>query len=379
MRHWSKMSNQHHYLQDLLFKAENSVSLSRQNITDLLNIDDPQQTLMLFETAGKIRRRYFGKRVFLYGFLYTSTYCRNDCSFCFFRSSNPDSTRYRKAKPDILSAAKRLAKSGVHLIDLTMGEDPLLFNDRGDGFEQLLDLVVSLKQTTGLPVMISPGVMTTTQLKMLARAGASWYACYQETHNRQLFAELRPKQNFDPRMAAKINAHSNGLLIEEGLLCGVGETLDDMVHSLTAMKDLQADQIRAMTFIPQPGTPMAANAPVGAHRETILTAVMRLVFPDIMIPASLDVDGIDGLKRRLNAGANVVTSIVPPGAGLAGVARPSLGIEDSKRTVSAVTKVLAACGLETATQEEYNHWIAGRQRVIGQNNVRRHNPKQDIA
>ncbi len=352
----------HHHLQDILFKAENSAGLSRRNIIDLLNLEDPQQTRMLFESARKMRRRYFGKRIFLYGFLYTSTYCRNDCSFCFFRSSNPDSTRYRKAKPDILSAAKRLSESGVHLIDLTMGEDPAIFNDGGDGFEQLVDLVVTLKKTTGLPVMISPGVMTAAQLKMLEQAGVSWYACYQETHTRRLFAQLRPQQNFDTRMASKNNAHSNGLLIEEGLLCGVGETLDDIAHSLTVMKDLQADQIRAMTFIPQPGTPMAAISPVGAHRETILTAVMRLVFPHLLIPASLDVDGIDGLKRRLDAGANIVTSIVPPGAGLAGVARQSLDIEDGRRTVSEVTRVLATCGLEAGTQAEYGHWIAKRRK-----------------
>ena len=138
-----------------------------------------------------------------------------------------------------------------------MGEDPVLFNATGDGFEQLLDLVVSLRKTTGLPVMVSPGVMSSIQLERLAEAGASWYACYQETHNRRLFEELRPQQNFDIRMTAKINAHSNGLLIEEGLLCGVDETLDDIAHSLMAMKKLRADQIRSMTFIPQPGTPMA--------------------------------------------------------------------------------------------------------------------------
>jgi len=319
---------------------------------------------MLFKTARKIRERHFHKRIFLYGFLYTSTYCRNDCSFCFFRRSNPDSTRYRKDKSDILSAAMRLAESGVHLIDLTMGEDPVLFNATGDGFEQLLDLVVSLRKTTGLPVMVSPGVMSHIQLEMLAGAGASWYACYQETHNRRLFETLRPEQNFDTRMTAKINAHSKGLLIEEGLLCGVDETLDDISHSLMAMEELHADQIRSMTFIPQPGTPMAGSSPRGSHRETILTAVMRILFPDILIPASLDVDGIDGLKRRLDAGANVITSIVPPGAGLAGVARHSLGIEDGSRTVRAVSSVLAACGLEIATQEEYGHWITNRQKHI---------------
>jgi len=354
----------HKHLQDILLKAGESVSPSRQSIIDLLNIESPQQIQMLFKTARKIRERHFHKRIFLYGFLYTSTYCRNDCSFCFFRRSNPDSTRYRKDKSDILSAAMRLAESGVHLIDLTMGEDPVLFNATGDGFEQLLDLVVSLRKTTGLPVMVSPGVMSHIQLEMLAGAGASWYACYQETHNRRLFETLRPEQNFDTRMTAKINAHSKGLLIEEGLLCGVDETLDDISHSLMAMEELHADQIRSMTFIPQPGTPMAGSSPRGSHRETILTAVMRILFPDILIPASLDVDGIDGLKRRLDAGANVITSIVPPGAGLAGVARHSLGIEDGSRTVRAVSSVLAACGLEIATQEEYGHWITNRQKHI---------------
>ena len=358
------MSYPYHHLQDILGKAENGTPLSGQDIIDLLSLEDSQQTPMLFECARKVRQRHFGRRIFLYGFLYTSTYCRNDCSFCFFRSSNPESTRYRKTKPDILAGAQRLAESGVHLIDLTMGEDPALFDAGGDSFEQLLDLVGSLKKATGLPVMISPGVMSSTQLKRLGTAGASWYACYQETHNRHLFAQLRPGQDFDRRMTAKTDAHSNGLLIEEGLLCGVGETVGDLAHSLTAMRLLRADQIRAMTFIPQPGTPMAANPPVDSCRETILTAVMRLVFPGMLIPASLDVEGIDGLRRRLDAGANVVTSIVPPGAGLAGVANHSLDIEDGRRTVGEVAGVLTACGLEAGTQSGYGQWIAGRQHAL---------------
>ena len=354
------MTYPYHHLQATLLKAQEGATLSSRNIIDLLSIEDRQETRMLFETARNVRRHHFGNRIFLYGFLYTSTYCRNDCSFCFFRSSNTDSTRYRKSKPDILSAARRLAASGVHLIDLTMGEDPLLFNDRGKGFEQFLDLVVSLKKDTGLPLMISAGVMTAPQLKLLAKAGVSWYACYQETHSRRLFAKLRPGQSFDVRMASKRNAHSHGLLIEEGLLCGVNETLEDLAHSLAAMRELGADQIRAMTFIPQPGTPMSTLTPQGPHRETILIAVMRLLFPDILIPASLDLESIHGLRERLNAGANVVTSIVPPGEGLAGVARQSLGIEDGQRTVRAVAGILTDCGLKIAGREEYGNWMAGR-------------------
>jgi methylornithine synthase len=161
-------------------------------------------------------------------------------------------------------------------------------------------------------------------------------------------------------MRAKFEAHSQGLLIEEGVLCGVGERYKDLVHSLMAMQTLRVDQIRAMTFIPQQGTPMAARFSVGAYREILLIAMMRLMFPEALIPASLDVDGIHGLKQRLDAGANVVTSIVPPGSGLAGVARPSLDIEEGKRTVSKVDKVLNACRLQAATLKEYEDWIDKR-------------------
>ena len=41
-------------------------------------------------------RRHSGDAVFLYGFVYFSTYCRNECAFCFYRADNDESPRYRK-------------------------------------------------------------------------------------------------------------------------------------------------------------------------------------------------------------------------------------------------------------------------------------------
>ena len=63
---------------------------------------------------------------------------------------------------------------------------------------------------------------------------------------------------------------------------------------------------------------------------------MRLAMPDRLIPASLDVDGIAGLEPRIAAGANVVTSIVPPDIGLAGVSQSELDIDDGLRTAPEV-------------------------------------------
>ncbi len=365
------MKKNRNRLEDILSKALQEEQLSSEDIVFLLDLKKVEQIDTLFTAAKSLRRKFFGNTIFTYGFIYASTYCRNDCRFCFFRRSNSDSQRYRKAKPEIITTARRLADSGVHLIDLTMGEDPALFNSAGKGFDRLVDLAAAVARETGLPIMVSPGVIPEDLLRRLTESGVTWYACYQETHNRKLFQQLRPGQRYDIRLQTKKNAHRLNLLIEEGLLCGVGETSRDIAQSIKAMQALDADQIRVMNFVPQPGTPMESQTPADPLREMLISAVLRLVFPNRLIPASLDVDGIDGLKQRLDAGANVVTSIVQPGEGLAGVAQHALDIEDGKRTQASVLKVLKACGLRTATHEEYHNWIKSRQAAIGKHDSRR--------
>lgn len=357
-------------LESILNKAQRRMILSSDDIRYLLRLENAEEVNLVFEFARKVRQRCFGDGIFLYGFIYTSTYCRNDCYFCFYRRSNQASTRYRKTKAEILAAAKDLQNSGVNLIDLTMGEDPLIFQNNDAGFNNLVDLVAEVHHTTHLPVMISPGVMTRRQLLILSEAGAVWYACYQETHSRDLFKKLRPQQSYDQRMRSKKEARQQNLLIEEGLLCGAGETINHLAHSLEVMRQQNFDQVRIMTFVPQNGTPMANRPRAKDNREVLLIAIMRIIFPDSLIPASMDVHGVDGLKRRLDAGANVITSIVPPGADLAGVANPSKGIEDGFRTVRAATRILESCNLKKATQSAYVDWVRNRKKLLNQNKPR---------
>ena len=93
-----------------------------------------------------------------------------------------------------------------------------------------------------------------------------------------------------------------------------------------------------MTFVPQRGTPLAQRTPAGRLGELVTIATMRLTMPDRLIPASLDVDGIAGLESRIAAGANVVTSLVPPDTGLAGVSQSELDIDEGLRTAPVVTR-----------------------------------------
>ncbi|MCR4892185.1 MAG: methylornithine synthase PylB [Lachnospiraceae bacterium] len=310
----------------------------------------------IFETARSLRDKYFGNKVFLYGFVYFSTYCRNNCSFCYYRRENGKPPRYRKSKEEIVATAVKLRDSGVHLIDLTTGEDPYYVHKP----ERFAEIVKEVKEATGLPVMVSPGVFPDDGIQLLARAGADWYALYQETHSRDLYERLRLNQSYERRMEAKAYAGSLGMLVEEGLLTGIGDRNEDRIHSFRQMREIKASQVRVMTYVPQEGAPLKGEGLQGFDRELITIALLRLLFPDALIPASLDVEGIAGLEKRLQAGANVVTSIIPPKDGYAGVANSVRDVDEGYRTVEGIQDTLKACGLVNARQEDYGEWVGNR-------------------
>lgn len=209
------------HLEEILSKAVDLQPLEGDDILFLLSLRKNEHIQKLLHTSRKLRQRFFGDNIFLYGFIYFTTFCRNDCSFCRYRRSNTTLPRYRKSSAEIVEAASMMVKAGVHLIDLTMGESPTFFHPEPDGFEQLYTIIRAVKQGNGTAVMVSPGVVPDGVLADLAAAGADWYACYQETHNRELFSSLRLGQDFDRRMRIKHRAKKNGLLVEEGILTGV--------------------------------------------------------------------------------------------------------------------------------------------------------------
>ena len=113
-----------------------------------------------------------------------------------------------------------------------------------------------------------------------------------------------------------------------------------------------------MTFVPQSGTPMVHFRPENSIPELIAIAVMRLVLQDRLIPASLDIEGIDGASRRIFAGANVITSIIPPERGLAGVAQHHLDIDTGSRSVARIEELLDKMGSKVASLGSYRSFLS---------------------
>ncbi len=335
-------------------KAEREGKLSVDEIFELMSATDREDLDTLFAAARRVRDKEFGKKIFTYGFVYFSTYCKNNCTFCYYRTSNSGIDRYRKSKEEIVQLSASLQDAGINLSDLTMGEDPLMYKD---GYKNLLDIISAVHDEVGINIMASPGALPHDMFTKVRDAGADWYACYQETYNRELFNSLRLNQSYDDRRNQKIWAMEAGLLAEDGMMIGLGESVRDRAETIAEMSSLGCGQVRAMTFVPQAGTPMQDFTPYDSTEELKAIAIMRLLNPDKLIPCSLDVEGIAGLKTRINAGANVVTSIVPPSKHLAGVAQHELDIENGNRSVEHVFEMLEDMGHHHASSAEYRSFL----------------------
>jgi dinuclear metal center YbgI/SA1388 family protein len=107
------------------------------------------------------------------------------------------------------------------------------------------------------------------------------------------------------------------------------------------------------TFLPQEGTPLEDFKDKSSLSELKIISVLRLMFPKRLIPASLDLEGIDGMVHRLNAGANIVTSILPPDSRLEGVANYDRDLKDRDRDIKSVIRRLETMGMEPARQVEF--------------------------
>ena len=316
----------------------------------VLSFNDPDFNNALYRVASRVRDREFGNKIFMYGFVYFSTYCKNECAFCYYRRTN-EIERYRKNKEEVLEISSGLEKAGINLVDLTMGEDPKLY---ADDYKGIVDIVKSVRDTVDTGIMVSPGAVSKETMPRLRAAGGDILAVYQETCNRELFARMRLKQDYDFRMNQRIWAREAGMLTEDGMLVGIGDTPRDRAEHIKIMGDMKCSQVRAMTFIPQKGTPLQNIAqPVDYTDELKAIAVMRLAYPDVLIPASLDVEGTAGLKSRVAAGASVITSIVPPDIGLAGVAQPEFDINDGHRSIDYVRNLAESLGRREATMKEF--------------------------
>jgi 2-iminoacetate synthase len=156
--------------------------------------------------AHALTLQNFGRTMRLFAPLYLSNECINNCRYCGFSRDNRI-LRVTLALEQVQAEARHLAQEGFRQILLVAGEHPKFVSQN-----YLADCVRALARDFS-SISIEVGPMETADYIPIVEAGAEGLVVYQETYNREIYAEMHtsgPKRNFNWRLDCAERGYAAG-------------------------------------------------------------------------------------------------------------------------------------------------------------------------
>jgi 7,8-didemethyl-8-hydroxy-5-deazariboflavin synthase CofG subunit len=275
--------------------------------------------------AARAATEHFKPGVITYSrkvFLPLTNLCRDYCGYCTFRRDPGEPGAHTMTPDEVLTVARAGEKLGCTEALFSLGDKPeLLFPEMRDtlrhlGYkstlhylEAMCDLV--LRETSLLPHP-NPGLLSAEWIARLAAVSPSM-GLMLETVNSALLAPGAAHDNAPDKVPAKRlrtieEAGKQRVPFTTGLLIGIGETLEDRVDTLLAIRHLHdryghIQEVIVQNFRSKPTIPMA-NFPEPSQGEMLRTvAVARLLMPNVNIQAPPNLNA-PYYEELLDAGIN---------------------------------------------------------------------------
>lgn len=295
----------------LLDRLEREQSLSLEEYRTLLENRTPQITDYLVQKALTARERVYGKDVYVRGLIEISNICPNNCLYCGIRRDNTNCSRYRLTEDDILACCAEGYALGFRTFVLQGGEDPYYTDER------LCTLLTSIKRAyPDCAVTLSLGERSYESYKALYEAGADRYLLRHETADRALYEKLHPEEmSFDNRMQCLQNLKKIGYQVGCGFMVEAPyQSAEHLAKDLKFIEAFKPAMCGIGPYITHKATPLA-DKPSGSLETTLfLLALLRLIQPNLLLPATTALGTIHPRGRELGilAGANVVMPNLSP-------------------------------------------------------------------
>jgi biotin synthase len=293
----------------ILRKAVDTHNLAEEEIFALLSAGNTNDSNSLFKAADDVRKKYIGDEVELRGLVEFSNYCFQNCLYCGLRRDNEKTERYRLSIDEILKTAQNAKKLGYKTLVLQSGEDTYYtVGIMAEIIKQLKNLDFALT--------LSIGEKSFEEYKIYRQAGADRYLLRIETTDKELYENLDPQMSFENRLRCLRDLQKLGYEVGSGILVGLpGQTLQSIAKDILFLKNFPVDMAGIGPFIANPDTPLAEQGGNYFNLSLKVMAVMRLLMPDINIPATTAMESLNPRGRliALESGANVVMPNVTEG------------------------------------------------------------------
>jgi len=261
----------------LLRRFENLISAKSD--ADLENLAQESRSLTL---------QNFGRTMRLFAPLYLSNECINNCRYCGFSRDNPI-LRVTLGVDQVVAEGRHLARAGFRQVLLVAGEHPKFVSQT-----YLADCVRALAPDFS-SISIEVGPMETADYIPIVEAGAEGLVVYQETYDREIYAELHtsgPKRDFNWRLdCAERGYDADFRRIGIGALFGLARWQEEAVCLAAHVEYLLKRCWQAQITVSLPRLRPAAGefqAPFSmVDRELAqLICAFRITFPQVGIVLS---------------------------------------------------------------------------------------------
>lgn len=265
----------------------------------------------LFQAADRVRRAHYGTAVYIRGLIEFTNYCKNNCYYCGIRRDNRHVTRYRLTKEQILACCAEGYALGFRTFVLQGGEDPYFTDAR------LCDIVSSIRKNhPDCAITLSVGEKPRESYQAYFDAGANRYLLRHETADAAHYGMLHPAElSAQNRQECLFHLKEIGYQVGSGFMVGSPyQTTENLIADLRFLQKLQPDMIGIGPYITHAETPFADQKSGTLELTLRLVAVLRLLFPYALLPATTALGTIhpEGRELGLKAGANVVMPNLSP-------------------------------------------------------------------
>jgi biotin synthase len=248
--------------------------------TALKVLSSPDDELMdVVAAAFRVRLRYFGRRVKLnYLVNIKSGLCPEDCFYCSQRlGSAADVLKYTWLKPEeVLESAEAGVRAGAKRVCLVAsGRGP---ND--NDITRVSAAIAAFKeQNPDVEVCACLGLLQEGQAERLRQAGTTAYNHNLNTAETN-YQDICTTHSYADRAATVDKAKQAGLSPCSGLIAGMGESDEELVDVVFALRELDPDSVPVNFLIPFEGTPLAGQWGLTPQRCLRILAMVRFVCPD---------------------------------------------------------------------------------------------------
>jgi 7,8-didemethyl-8-hydroxy-5-deazariboflavin synthase CofG subunit len=304
-------------------RIQPGLAISRETALRLIRCSDEDLPALL--TRAREAKERFKPGVITYSrkvFLPLTNFCRDYCGYCTFRRDPGEPGAHTMTPEEVLAVARAGEKLGCTEALFSLGDKPeLLFPEMREtlrhlGYKSTLHYLEAmceliLRETSLLPHP-NPGLLSAEWITRLASVSPSM-GLMLETTNASLHGPGRAHDNAPDKLPAKRlrtieEAGKQNVPFTTGLLIGIGETPEDRVDTLLAIRELHEryghiQEVIVQNFRAKPSIPMA-HVPEPSEGEMLRTvAVARLLMPkaNIQTPPNLNAPYYEDL---LDAGIN---------------------------------------------------------------------------